>query len=63
MKKYLCLLVIFLCGCAHWEAMTQEQKNLAIATSVAGLVIGAVVANDGNNDHHHDCGKKHHDCH
>jgi hypothetical protein len=41
--------------------MTQQQKNMAIGTTVAGLVIGAAV-NDGSNGHHHNCGHKHHDC-
>lgn len=63
MRYLLILALVFLSGCAHWEAMTQEQKNLAVATTVAGIVVGALVSDDGGGHHHHDCGKKHHDCH
>lgn len=62
MKKLILLAVFFLPGCAHWDAMTQHEKNVVIGATVAGLVIGAVVNDGGDNGHHHDCGHKHRGC-
>lgn len=59
MKKLFCLAAaLLLTGCAQWETMTPQQKNMVIATTAAGLVIG-YYANDGddviNQVHKHEC--------
>lgn len=63
MIKLILVSSLLLSGCAHFDAMTQHEKNVVIGSTVAGLIIGAVVNDGGSNKHHHDCGhKKHHDC-
>jgi len=65
MKKLFVLLgiIVLLSGCAHWEAMTQEQKNMTVATTVAALVLGVVVSDDGGNGHiSQPCLPPHKDC-
>lgn len=61
-KLILVSILLLLSGCAHFDAMTQHEKNVVIGSTVAGLVIGALVTDGGDNGHHHDCGHKHRDC-
>jgi hypothetical protein len=53
--------LLLLAGCAHWEQMTQHEKNVVVGTALAGLVIGAVV-NDDDNDRHDHCVHPHRNC-
>lgn len=61
------LVMVFLTGCAQWQAMDRKQKEVVVATAVAGLIIGYYANDgDGNNaipepvphDHHHGHGHK-----
>ena len=40
MKSLILASVVLLGGCAQWETMDAQQKNLLIATTAAALVIG-----------------------
>ena len=47
MRSLILASVVLLSGCAQWETMEAEEKNLLIATTAAALVIG-YYANDGD---------------
>ena len=63
MRKLFVLFTVLLVGCAHFDQMTQHEKNVVIGSTIAALVIGAAVSDDGGNNYHgHNCGHPHHDC-
>lgn len=62
MKKFFVLFTVLLAGCAHFEQMTQHEKNVVIGSTIAALVIGAAINDDGGNSHHHNCRHPHSDC-
>ncbi len=42
----LLLAIVLLSGCAQWQTMTPQQKNVVIGAVVTGIIIGVLVAED-----------------